>query len=78
MMKPVYKPGTTLAQIIEDGWSRDFQAEQTLMEAQAQGFTVTITEIRTEWFRLDNKYQEHNHDEIDDLLSTLGYQPTYH
>ena len=78
MIKPVYKPGTTLNQILEDGWSRGFEYEQTLMEAHASGYTVTITEIKAEWFRLDNKYEQHNHDEIDELLSTLGYQVILH
>ena len=49
----VYKEGTTLAQIIEDGWARGFHQSQTYEEATAMGFFTTEEYILNEWAKLE-------------------------
>ena len=51
-----YKIGTTLEQIISDGWSRDLTLEQTLGEAALMGFTLTPTQLRQAWYEEDATY----------------------
>ncbi len=53
---PVYKPGTTLEQIIRDGWSRDFKAEQTHSEAVANGYEVTLECVKRWWEEFNVEY----------------------
>jgi hypothetical protein len=52
MQTPVYKAGTTLEQIIEDGYYRGFEATQTVVEAAASGFTVTLEQVQSCWKEL--------------------------
>lgn len=58
-MKKVYRDGTTLDQIIFDGWSRGFLPDQTLCEALAQGYSVTLDQILLRWSDLDKEYQQY-------------------
>lgn len=48
-----YKEGTPLAEIIDDGWSRGFQLEQTVKEATAMGFEVTEAFVKARWESLE-------------------------
>ena len=58
-----YKEGTTLDEIIFDGWSRGFIVEQTLSEAVLQGFEVTREEVIKAWHKhdeeMDKFFQSH-------------------
>jgi hypothetical protein len=56
-MKKMYKDGTTLAEILRDGWSRDFSAEQTREEAKVMGFLVTKESIIEAWCRMDDEFE---------------------
>ncbi len=56
-MKKRYKEGTTLNQIIEDGWSRGFKAKQTVSEAAAMGFGITKDELFAVWDYLERKME---------------------
>jgi hypothetical protein len=60
MNTPVYVTGTTLKQIIEDGYYRGFEATQTVDEATASGFTVTLEQVQTSWkeLLLDEEQQQ--------------------
>jgi len=51
MDKP-YREGTTLDQILTDGWSRGCDPEQTLDEAKAMGFTLAYVDITAKWHQL--------------------------
>ena len=57
MNEKVYKDGTTLDQIILDGWSRDFCASQTCAEASAQGFQVSSIHVIEEWIKFDDQME---------------------
>lgn len=59
MQTPVYVTGTTLEQIIEDGYYRGFEATQTVEEAIASGFTVTELDVKTAWSLLDYENDMH-------------------
>ena len=48
MSKP-YKDGTTLYEILKDGWSRMFEHEQTVNEAAQMGYTVTEEYVESIW-----------------------------
>ena len=52
-MKP-YKEGTPLNVIINDGFSRGFNAKQTVKEAKEMGYDVTIEYVRDEWIKMNN------------------------
>ncbi len=54
-MTKVYQEGTTLQEIIKDGWARDFDAKQTLSEALAMGYNLTEESILAEWDLLDKE-----------------------
>ena len=54
-MTKVYIDGTTLQDILSDGWSRGFQASQTIDEANSMGFTVTELEVLETWEKFDKK-----------------------
>lgn len=43
----VYKDGTTLYQIVEDGWARGLDPEQTLIESNYQGYLIDIESIKS-------------------------------
>lgn len=47
-----YKVGTTLDQIIRDGWSRGFDPEQTLREAGVMGFDLDKAALSLQWTNL--------------------------
>ena len=51
--RPLYRPGTPLDVIIRDGWRRDFNIRQTLLEAKQMGFAVTPFEVMDTWIALD-------------------------
>jgi hypothetical protein len=48
-MKNPYKEGTTLEQILADGWCRGFDPRQTQKEAETMGYRVSIAEIAADW-----------------------------
>lgn len=50
-----YVDGTTLQQILDDGWSRGFLPQQTLEEAEAQGFSLSAEELTAAWKVWDDK-----------------------
>ena len=54
-MTKVYQEGTTLQEIIKDGWARGFQVSQTLSEATDMGYTLTEESILAEWELLDKE-----------------------
>ena len=56
---PFYKDGTTLDQIIRDGWSRDFEDWQIQDEARAQGYEVSLGQVHNACMMLDADYQYH-------------------
>ena len=53
-----YKPGTPLMAIITDGWSRGFYPMQTLQEARAQGYVVSLEWILAHWDRMTREMHE--------------------
>ena len=53
-----FKPGTPLWAIIVDGWSRGFYPFQTLAEARAQGYVVSLEWIQAHWDRLTQEMYE--------------------
>lgn len=55
---PSYKLGTPLPAIIEDGWSRGFYPMQTLQEARALGYVVSLEWIQAHWARLTQEMYE--------------------
>lgn len=57
-MAPVYKTGTSLESIIEDGWPRNFEVEQTVAEAQASGYTVDAEYVHAYWVSLAEELNE--------------------
>jgi hypothetical protein len=58
-MKPVYIQGTSLEDIIDDGWSRGFEIQQTVDELHAQGFTdADEALVKEHWDRYDADYTE--------------------
>ena len=57
-MAPVYKTGTSLKSIIEDGWMRGFEATQTVEEAQASGYKVDIGFVKTCWLHMTLVHHE--------------------
>jgi len=52
-----YTLETTLKQMIEDGWSRGFQPEQTVAEAESMKFTVTKEKVLADWLVLTTKME---------------------
>ena len=58
-MKKPYKDFVTLKDIIEDGWARGFQVEQTVEEANIMGFLVDNTKVTTAWKKLTETYNKH-------------------
>ena len=56
----MYKLGTTLFEILWDGWSRDFDVTQTLREANAQGFPIDISTVAKVWKLMDLEYETEN------------------
>jgi hypothetical protein len=48
-----YRPGTTLEQILTDGWARGFAIPQTYDEAKEMGFIIKPSEIMAKWQELD-------------------------
>ena len=57
-LEKAYKEGTTLQEIIDDGWSRGFLLDQTLREATAQGYEITSEYLRRAWDLWDQKMME--------------------
>ena len=55
-MAQVYKTGTPLTTIIQDGWARGFEATQTVEEAQASGYKVAIEFVKTCWLHMTLVY----------------------
>jgi hypothetical protein len=51
----VYRPGVGLQAILWDGWSRGFYPRQTLVEARAQGFVVSLEWIEAHWQAMTNE-----------------------
>ena len=47
-MEPKYKPGTSQADIIFDGWARGLDVAQIASELEASGFTVTEKDVQRE------------------------------
>lgn len=52
MNKP-YVDGTSLEDIIEDGWSRGFPPSQTIEEAKMMGFDLPLWYLLAEWERYE-------------------------
>ena len=48
-MEQPYVDGITLPQILEDGWCRGFETDQTMEEAKYMGFTITEEDISIQW-----------------------------
>lgn len=57
MDKP-YREGTSLEEIIKDGWSRGFAIGQIVHEAKAMGYSITLPECRVKWQELDEAYSQ--------------------
>ena len=57
--KKPYKEFVTLKDIIEDGWSRGFQVEQTVEEANIMGFLVDNIQVTEAWGKLTDTYNKH-------------------
>ena len=57
----VYRRHTKLQYILEDGWSRGFEPEQTLQEASAAGYARCVVKplLQITWDRLDAEFQEY-------------------
>ena len=53
-----YKPSVGLEAIIWDGWSRGFYPMQTLQEARAMGFVVSLEWIQAHWERMTREMYE--------------------
>jgi hypothetical protein len=60
-MQP-YKKGSTLEQIIEDGWSSGFQISQTMIEIELMGYHSNLNYVRSEWNRMDKEFMEYIHE----------------
>ena len=60
LTQPVYKNGTTLDQIVTDGWARGFRTCQTIEEARASGFVISKKELTTKWEIIETKYRKEN------------------
>lgn len=62
MSKKPYHDHVSFEEIIEDGWSRGFDPEQTVDEAAAMGYTVTLFEVQERWKEhqkvMDDYYKE--------------------
>lgn len=52
-----YRPGTPLWDIVIDGWSRGFYPMQTLQEARAQGYVVSLEWIQAHWDRMTQQFR---------------------
>ena len=57
-MKQLYVDGITLPQILEDGWCRGFEADQTVSEAEYMGFLIPEEEVIQHWKLLDKEFNE--------------------
>lgn len=55
-MAQVYKTGTPLTTIIQDGWARGFEATQTVEEAQASGYKITLEQVQSYWAVLTEQF----------------------
>ena len=54
MDKP-FRDGTTLDEIMQDGWSRGFNPEQTVSECVVMGFThISLSDVVAAWKELDD------------------------
>lgn len=56
-MSKKYHEGTPLLAIIQDGWSRGFEVEQTLEEARDMGYAVDRGYIVKTWLFLDEEME---------------------
>jgi len=56
--KPPYVAGTSLDEIISDGWSRDLDPQQTVDEAAIMGHTVTLDEVKAGFNEWDESFRE--------------------
>ncbi len=54
-----YKTGTSVAQIIEDGWARDFKISQTLDELAEMGHILRASDVQLEWDILDDRMKNY-------------------
>jgi hypothetical protein len=76
-MKPAYKEGTTAFYIIQDGWSRGFEIEQTHQELAAQGYHIDLESVHKffvlfdEWMENGMKLKELEDEEEDNPLDEL-------
>lgn len=57
-MIPRYPSVYTLEELLIEGWTHGFTAEQTLAEIHANGFYGTIEEVRKYWKNMDKKYEK--------------------
>ncbi len=53
-----YREGTTLKEIVEDGWSRGLHSSQTLQEAQDMGYPLNIHVLFVWWAELDKEFEK--------------------
>lgn len=58
--KKPYKDGVTLEQILLDGWSRGFQAAQTVEECNIMGYTIDLEHVNTYWKTLNEEYSTYD------------------
>jgi len=59
MIAPAYAPGTSLADILTDGWARGFRVTQTMEEAESMGYEVTEDEIVDSWEHQDEAFKRY-------------------
>ena len=52
-----YPKASTLEELLIDGWTHGFTAEQTYAEIHENGFSGTIDEIRQYWANMDKQYE---------------------
>ena len=57
-MIPRYPNVSTLEQLLVDGWTHGFTAEQTLAEVHENGFSGSINEVRQYWKNMDKQYEQ--------------------
>lgn len=58
--KKPYKDGVTLEQILLDGWSRGFLAEQTVEECAEMGYIVDYGYVNEYWKTLSEEYSTYD------------------
>ncbi len=62
-MDTPYRDSTPLIDIIEDGWCRNFDINQTMAEAKTMGYVTTPSHVQLIWDNMD-----------EDMMNTIGLE----